>query len=112
MVPKVIHWDPQLGRVSAEAVSRLLRSEGYVVSEYHYAQGTFFPLHRHEEDKKDSVLSGRLRIAWEGGETVLAAGDMIEIPAGVSHSAEVVGAESVVSLDATKAAESPDRAKR
>jgi quercetin dioxygenase-like cupin family protein len=105
MVPKLIHWNPQWGRVSAEVMNRVLRSEGYAVSEYHYPPGTFFPLHHHAADKKDTVLRGRLRIAWEGGEAILAVGDMIEIPAGVRHSAEVVGVETVVSLDATKGAE-------
>jgi quercetin dioxygenase-like cupin family protein len=33
---------------------------------------------------------------------VLEPGDMIEIPAGAVHSAEVVGTETVLSLDATK----------
>ncbi len=105
MIPRLIHWDPQWGRVSAEAMNRLLRAEGYVVSEYHYPPGTYFPLHRHAVDKKDTVVRGRLRIAWEGGEAMLAEGYMIEIPAGVRHSAEVVGSETVVSLDATKGAE-------
>ena len=102
MAPKVIHWDPQWGPASAEAMSRLLRSKGYAVSEYHYPPGTLFPLHQHTVDKIDTVLRGRLRIAWEGGDAILSPGDMIEIPAGVHHSAEVVGSETVVSLDATK----------
>jgi quercetin dioxygenase-like cupin family protein len=105
MIPKLIHWDAQWGRVSGESMSRLLRAEGYAVSEYHYPPGTIFPLHHHAVDKKDTVLRGRLRIAWEGGAALLAPGDMIEIPAGVRHSAEVIGMETVVSLDATKGVE-------
>lgn len=104
MAPTVIHWDPQWGAVSAEAMSRLLRADGYAVSEYRYPPGTFFPLHHHAEDKKDAVLQGCLRIAWEGGEAILERGDMIEIPAGVRHSAEVIGVETVVSQDASRRA--------
>ncbi len=81
-----------------------LTSEGYGVAKYHYPPGTYFPTHIHAVNKKDTVLQGRLRISWEGGETVLDPGDMIEIPAGFSHSAEVLGPETVVSLDATKPA--------
>ena len=37
------------------------------------------------------------------GETrILRAGDMVEVPQGVVHSAEVVGDEPVISLDAVK----------
>ena len=81
-----------------------LASEGYTVAKYHYPPGTCFPSHTHTVNKKDTVLKGRLRISWEGGATVLDPGDMIEIPAGFPHSAEVVGEETVVSLDATQPA--------
>lgn len=79
-----------------------LEAEGYHISKYHYPPGTYFPPHTHPVNKKDTVLQGRLKIGWEGGAVVLGPGDMIEIPAGFSHSAEVVGAAAVVSLDATK----------
>ncbi|MBI2816771.1 MAG: cupin domain-containing protein [Acidobacteria bacterium] len=59
-------------------------------------------MHTHAQDKKNTVLRGRLHIAWEGGDAVLESGDMIEIPAGCRHSAEVVGSEGVISLDATR----------
>jgi mannose-6-phosphate isomerase-like protein (cupin superfamily) len=48
------------------------------------------------------VLEGRLKIGMEGKEFVLEPGGMIEIPAGTRHTAEVVGEEEVVSLDATR----------
>jgi mannose-6-phosphate isomerase-like protein (cupin superfamily) len=47
----------------------------------------------------DAVLSGEFRIVMEGAEVLLRAGDALFVPAGVAHSAEVVGDESVVSLD-------------
>jgi quercetin dioxygenase-like cupin family protein len=81
---------------------RRLEAEGYQVSKYHYPPGTYFPPHTHSVHKKDTVLRGRLQIGWEGGSAILEPGDMIEIPAGFSHSAEVVGSETVVSLDATR----------
>jgi quercetin dioxygenase-like cupin family protein len=89
-------------------MSQRLVAEGYRVSRYHYPPGTHFPDHSHSVHKRDTVLTGRLRIAWPAsedtpaGSAVLEPGDMIEIPAGVVHSAEVVGAETVLSLDATK----------
>jgi len=101
--PVVIHWDPAWGEVGEAAMRRRLEAEGFHVSLYHYPPGTYFPPHTHSVNKKDTVLRGRLKIGWEGGATILEAGDMIEIPAGFSHSAEVVGDETVVSLDATKA---------
>ena len=102
MNPKIVHWDPEWGPPGEETMRQRLEAEGYRVSKYHYTPGTYFPAHTHSLDKKDTVLRGRLQIGWEGGAAILEPGDMIEIPAGFSHSAEVVGGETVVSLDATK----------
>ncbi|MBI4459329.1 MAG: cupin domain-containing protein [Acidobacteria bacterium] len=102
MAPQIIHWNPEWGTLGEEAMRRRLETEGYAVSRYHYPPGTYFPPHTHAVNKKDTVLAGRLKIGWDGGSAVLEPGDMIEIPAGFSHSAEVVGSETVVSLDATR----------
>lgn len=107
---KVIHWDPAWGPVSEKKMRAQLVAAGYHVSLYHYFPGTYFPPHRHGVHKRDTVLTGKLKIAWPAsersaaGSTVLEPGDMIEIPAGAEHSAEVVGSETVLSLDATKPA--------
>jgi quercetin dioxygenase-like cupin family protein len=102
MSPTIIHWDPEWGPLGEAPMRRLLEGEGYQVAKYHYTPGTYFPPHTHSIHKKDTVLRGRLKIGWEGGSVILEPGDMIEIPAGFSHSAEVIGSETVVSLDATK----------
>lgn len=95
-------WNRVWGRVSEAVMRNRLEGGGYTVSRYVYPPGTYFPEHTHGVDKKDTVLSGRLKIGAEGKEFVLAAGDTIEIPAGTRHTAEVVGEEAVVSLDATR----------
>ena len=102
MRPTIVHWDAQWGPLGEETMRQRLEAEGYAVSEYHYTPGTYFPPHTHSVHKKDTVLRGRLKIGWDGGSVILEPGDMIEIPDGFSHSAEVVGSETVVSLDATK----------
>ena len=102
MNPKIVHWDPGWGPLGEQAMRQRLEAEGYAVSKYHYTPGTYFPPHTHSVHKKDTVLRGRLKIGWDGGSVILEPGDMIEIPADFSHSAEVVGSETVVSLDATR----------
>lgn len=96
------HWDPAWGELNEENMRRRLEEEGYQVHRYHYPPGTFFSEHTHDVDKKDTVLSGRLKIETDDGDVVLEPGDMIAIPAGMAHTAEVVGDETVVSLDATR----------
>ena len=90
------------GRLTEKALRRKLELLGYSVTQYVYPPGTLFPDHSHGIDKMDAVLSGRFRIVMEGREIVLEAGDMVAVPAGVVHSAGVIGDDPVVSLDGTK----------
>lgn len=96
-------WNPdQDGPLSEKSLRQKLEQRGYRVTRYVYPPGTSFPEHTHSIDKFDGVLSGRFRMTLEGEEVILEAGDCLAVPRGRVHSAEVVGDESVVSLDATK----------
>jgi quercetin dioxygenase-like cupin family protein len=79
-----------------------LESEGYSVVRYEYPPGTYFPDHTHSFDKKDAVVRGRFLIRALGTEFTLGPGDAVAVPAGTVHSAEVIGRETVISLDASK----------
>ena len=80
----------------------MLTEMGYRCHRYVYPPGTLFPPHTHDVDKIDVVLSGRFRMSMSQHVAILEAGDWIEVPRGVMHSAEVMGDEAVVSLDAVK----------
>ena len=56
----------------------------------------------HDIGKIDAVLSGRFQITIRQRRMILQAGDCIAVPRGTPHSAEVVGDQPVVSLDATR----------
>src|SRR5437867_13282854 len=100
----VERWDAaREGPLSGRALRRKLEGRGYRVERYVYPPGTRFPDHAHEVDKIDAVVSGRFRMTTENGEVILEAGDALAVPSGTVHSAEVVGDEPVVSLDATRA---------
>ncbi|MGD2083524.1 MAG: cupin domain-containing protein [Chromatiales bacterium] len=99
----VEHWDEAMdGDLNEANMRRKLAARGYSVSRYVYPPGTRFPDHDHAVDKIDGVLSGRFRMAMHGRTVVLEAGDLLPVPRGAVHSAEVVGRESVVSLDAVR----------
>ena len=97
------HWDVESeGELTEEKLRRKLVDRGYHVTRYVYPRGTYFPDHTHDVDKIDAVFAGRFRLTMEGQSVVLEAGDCLAVPRGTVHSAEVVGDESVVSLDAVK----------
>ena len=96
-------WDARRDGAPSESVLRArLAGRGYRVARWEYPPGTVFERHTHAEDKIDAVLSGRFRMRTPEGEVVLGPGDCLAVPAGTPHSAEVVGDEPVVSLDAVR----------
>lgn len=102
---QIHHWDTKAdGPLTEKALRQKLSDRGYRVARYVYPPGTFFPDHSHQVDKMDAVLSGRFRMTMGDQSIVLEAGDWLFVPKGAMHSAEVVGDEPVVSLDATKRA--------
>lgn len=102
---RVERWDPERdGHLSEASLRRKLEARGYRATRYVYPPGTFFETHSHAVDKMDAVLRGRFRITLPEGSVILEAGDAVEVPRGVEHSAEVIGDEPVVSLDAVRRA--------
>lgn len=99
----VERWDEERdGPYSEDALRRKLEQRGYRVTRYSYPPGTVFPDHTHAVEKVDAVVAGRFRMTTADGEVILEAGDALQVPAGTVHSAEVVGNEPVVSLDAVR----------
>jgi quercetin dioxygenase-like cupin family protein len=100
---QIEHWHPERdGPLTEGNMRRKLEDRGYRVEKYVYPPGTYFPDHDHGVDKIDGVLSGRFRMTMNGGSVILEAGDLLVVPKHVFHSAEVVGEQAVVSLDAVK----------
>lgn len=100
---QVDKWDTEKDGIFSEAaLRRKLEKKGYHVTRYIYPPGTFFPSHQHSVDKIDAVVSGRFKMTTSEGSVILEAGDCLAIPRGTVPTAEVVGREPVVSLDATK----------
>ena len=99
----VEHWDSeQDGPLSEQTLRAKLEARGYQVTRYVYPPGTVFPSHSHGVDKIDAVLTGRFQMRMQGKTAVLKAGDCLAVPRGISHSAEVLGDQVVVSLDAVR----------
>lgn len=97
------HWNAEAdGPLTEASMRRKLEELGYSVMRYVYPPGTYFDAHTHHVDKVDAVLAGRFRMTMEGATVVLEAGDYLFVPRGAVHTAEVMGDESVVSLDAVR----------
>lgn len=102
-VLNVRHWDPAHdGELSENAMRRKLSDLGYRCQRYDYPPGTCFADHNHAVDKIDAVICGRFRISCGTQSVILEPGDHVYIPRGLTHSAEVIGDKTVVSIDAVR----------
>lgn len=99
---RIRRWDEERdGPPGEERLLDLLQERGFHAARHVYPPGTVFEEHTHEVDKIDAVVSGRFRMAAGEQEAVLGPGDWLEVPRHTPHTAEVVGTEPVVTLDAT-----------
>jgi quercetin dioxygenase-like cupin family protein len=94
-------WPRGEGPPTEKRMMRALELEGYDVLVFTYRPGTVFPEHEHPRPKCDAVVQGVLRVIVGEKSFEVGPGDRIYVPAGTRHAAEVVGAETVVSLDGT-----------
>jgi quercetin dioxygenase-like cupin family protein len=103
MTLHVEHWNVGTdGKLTESSMRKKLERRGYSVTRYIYPPGTYFPDHTHEVDKIDAVLAGQFMVRMAGESVILKAGDALAVPRDALHRAEVVGSESVVSLDAVR----------
>lgn len=103
MSAMIEHWDTQSdGELTETNMRAKLEARGYHVHRCVYPPGSYFPEHDHDENKMDGVLSGQFKLTMHGQSFILTAGDCLTVPRGALHSAEVLGSDPVISLDAVK----------
>ena len=96
----ISQWKPIVdGPLTLENVAKKLKTMGYHFVEQQYAPGTVFHDHSHDNQTKDAVISGRFKVRMQDKEAILEPGDILDIPAGIDHSAAVLGDEPVVVLE-------------
>lgn len=103
VVMHVERWNPvKDGIFSEKAFRRKLENKGYQVTRFVYQRGSYFPEHTHNVDRIEAVVSGHFRLVTSENQVNLGAGDFVLLLRGTTHSAEVIGDEPVVILDAAK----------
>ena len=100
--PRLERWTAEDGPLTEKRMIGVLEREGYEVAVFAYRAGTVFPEHEHAQEKCDAVIDGVLRITVGDTPYDLTAGDRLYLPAGTRHSAEVIGAKTVLSVDGTR----------
>jgi mannose-6-phosphate isomerase-like protein (cupin superfamily) len=100
--PRLESWTEEDGPMTEKRVMGFLEREGYEVAIYAYREGIVFGEHEHGHDKCDAVIEGFFQVRAGDRLFEMKPGDRLYVPAGLRHSAQVVGRRTVVLLDATR----------
>ncbi|WP_143711360.1 cupin domain-containing protein [Magnetococcus marinus] len=82
------------------AMEQEMRQLGCYPITYHYAPNSYFAPHTHGVDKIVGVVAGCFLLRLQGQRVELGPMQGVRVPALVRHDAEVVGEETVISVDA------------
>ena len=77
------------GPATREALSDFLRSQGCRVLAWADAPGARYPPHEHDHHEIIAVYEGRIDFGAEGRVLALSAGDVLTLPRGTTHTADV-----------------------
>lgn len=69
-----------------------------MVTKMLYESGDRVPEHNHESEQSGYVISGRIRLIFDGNDEVLEAGDSYTIPGDVTHQIDVMEAGEVIDV--------------
>jgi quercetin dioxygenase-like cupin family protein len=91
-------WDEiPLEKINEMVSRKTLAGERQMLAQTYLKRGALVPLHAHDSEQMTYVLQGALRFAVAGEEIVVHEGEVLHIPAGVSHQAEAL--EDTLELD-------------
>jgi quercetin dioxygenase-like cupin family protein len=76
---------------------QLIVGDNIMIARVLLKKGAFVPMHSHLNEQVTYILEGALKFSIQGKELVVAAGEVLTIPAGVPH--EAVALEDTVDLD-------------
>lgn len=93
-----VSWEKLAGEQLNHLISRqMINGENATVARLLLKRGAIVPRHWHISEQYSLILEGRLRFVFDDQEIVVAAGEVLFIPANVPHSA--VAVEDTVDID-------------
>jgi mannose-6-phosphate isomerase-like protein (cupin superfamily) len=103
LLMRVERWDTHVdGQLSEQALQHKLRALGYQPLTRANPAGPIASPRVHRCDRVAAVLAGLLKVTLEGESVILAAGDLVFVPAGAARRVETVGTSPVQCVEAVR----------
>jgi len=84
-------------QVNPSLKRQMIHGETMTVARLEMKKGAFVPVHSHHNEQITTLEKGRLKFVLDGKEVVLNAGESLQIPPNLPHSAEAI--EDSVAVD-------------
>jgi quercetin dioxygenase-like cupin family protein len=84
-------------RLNPQITRRMLWGDRLMAAYLEFKKGTVVPIHQHENEQLTYCISGLMRFMLSDGDLVLRPGEVLLIPGGVPHGAEML--EETVEMD-------------
>ena len=84
-------------QINETVARRFITGDSVTIGRFELKKGGVVPSHAHANEQISMVLSGVLLFRIDGHETVVRAGEVMQIPANVAHEVEVL--EDAVAVD-------------
>jgi quercetin dioxygenase-like cupin family protein len=84
-------------QITDSVARRFITGDSVTVGRFELKKGGVVPTHAHGNEQISMVMSGALVFRIDGRETVVKAGELMQIPANVPHEVEVL--EDAVAID-------------
>lgn len=91
-------WDEiALEKVTEMMSQKIITGEREMLAQIYLKRGALIPLHAHDSEQMTYILQGALRFMVGNEEVIVREGEVLHIPANVSHQAEAL--EDTFELD-------------
>lgn len=84
--------------ITPSIARKFITTDRMTIAQFELKRGGVVPRHAHENEQVSWVMSGSLKFTVGGNETVVRAGEVVQIPGGVEHEVEVLADAVVVDV--------------
>ena len=85
-------------QITSTIARRFVTGDSVTVGRFELKQGGIVPSHAHANEQISIVLSGALRFTIDGQDTIVRAGELMQIPGNAAHQVEVLEDTIVVDV--------------
>jgi quercetin dioxygenase-like cupin family protein len=101
MATTLVHhrWADTRPESVAPGIERqFITGDRITVARFELKRGGVVPRHAHEAEQMTCVLAGALKFSVDGRDTIVRAGDVLQIPSWLAHEVEVLEDASVIDV--------------